>query len=119
MSLYNSEKDIRDRTFRFAKRIIEICEKLPNTIECNIIRKQLIKSGTSIGANVEEADGAETKADKANKIAISRKEARETRYWLRIISNKYISEEEIKSDIDECGEFIKIFSSIINKPKAR
>jgi len=115
----NKDTDIRLRTFNFAKRIIDICEELPKGTECNILRKQLFRSGTSIGANVEEADGAETKADTANKLCIARKEARETRYWLKLIADKYIASKNLMSDMETCSEFIKILSSIINKLKSK
>jgi len=109
--------DLKERTLSFAERILNICEQLPHTIECNVIRKQLIKSGTSIGANVEEADGSESKADTAHKLGIARKEARETRYWLTLISRKYLGSEVVSDTINESSEFIKIFSTIINKLK--
>ncbi len=114
-SYYSTDRDIRERTFNFAKRIIDICEELPGGTQSNILKKQLFRSGTSIGANVEEADGAETKPDTANKLCIARKEARETRYWLKLIADKYIDSENLFSDIETCSEFIKILSSIINK----
>ena len=114
-----SEKiyDLKDRTFKFAQRIMDISEILSDKPQYDILRKQLTKAGTSIGANVEEADGTITKKDFVNKMAIARKEAKETRYWLRLISGKYLEEEEINPDINECQELIYILSSIINKSK--
>ena len=97
--------------------MLGIVEQLPKKSQCEIIRKQLTKSGTSIGANVEEADGTITKKDFVNKMAIARKEAKETRYWLRLISGRYIKKEEITSDIKESQELINIISSIINKSR--
>ncbi len=110
--------DIRERTFRFAQRILEITEMLPKTVECVVIRTQLVKAGTSTGANVEEGDGCVTKKDFANKFTIARKEAKESRYWLRLISGKYIKAELLENDIIESQEIIKILSSIINKTKS-
>ena len=78
--------DIRERVFNFAQRVLEIAEKLPQSRVCDVLRTQLVKSGTSIGANVEEADGAVTKRDFINKIAIARKEAKETKYWLLTVN---------------------------------
>ena len=109
--------DLKERTFTFAQRILEVVEQLPKKSQCEIIRKQLTKAGTSIGANVEEADGTITKKDFVNKMVISRKEAKEARYWLRLISGRYTKEEEIAPDITECQELIKILSSIINKSR--
>jgi len=113
----NKVYDIRERTFRFAQRILEIGRMLPKTSDCEVIRIQLTKSGTPIGANVEEADGSVTKRDFINKIAIARKEAKETRYWLRLISGKYIKAKLISADLKESQEIINILSSIINKTK--
>lgn len=109
--------DIKERTFRFAQRILEIVEMLPRTSACEVIRTQLTKSGTSIGANVEEADGTITKRDFVNKMAIARKETKETRYWLRLISGKYIEAELISGDIKESQEIINVLSAIINKTR--
>ena len=97
--------------------MLEIVEQLPKQSQCEVIRKQLAKSGTSVGANVEEADGTITRKDFANKMVIARKEAKETRYWLRLISGKYAREEDIVSDINEAQEIIKILSAIINKSR--
>lgn len=88
---------------------------LSNTSACNVIRTQLIKSGTSVGANMEEADGSLTKRDFINKVVIARKEAKETKYWLRLISGKYIKSESISGDIQETQEIINILSAIIKK----
>lgn len=107
--------DLKERTFKFSQRILNITEILPQKPQCEIISKQLTKAGTSIGANVEEADGTITKKDFVNKMAIARKEAKETRYWLKLISGKYLKEEIIVPDIQECYEIISILSSIINK----
>ena len=109
--------DLKERTFKFAQRMLEIVEQLPKQSQCEVIRKQLAKSGTSVGANVEEADGTITRKDFANKMVIARKEAKETRYWLRLISGKYAREEDIVSDINEAQEIIKILSAIINKSR--
>ncbi|MDP8229673.1 MAG: four helix bundle protein [Candidatus Gorgyraea atricola] len=114
-----SEKyyNLKDRTFKFAQRIIDIVEQLPNNTRCEIIGRQLTKAGTSIGANVEEADGTLTKKDFVNKTVIARKEAKETRYWLRLSSGRYIEEKDIIMDIKECQEIISILSAIISKSR--
>jgi four helix bundle protein len=109
--------DIFERLFIFSERILDIAESLPDVKGCNILCDQLVKSGTSIGANMEEADGTVTKRDFINKVTISRNEARETRYWLKLISKKYIDKEELVDDIQEINEIIKILSAIINNTK--
>jgi four helix bundle protein len=107
--------DLRERLLIFSKRILQICKTLPKIPECEGIRKQLGDAATSIGANYEEADGALTKKDFVNKVGISRKEAKETRYWLRVISGTYIDEKEIFADIKESEEIINILSAILIK----
>ena len=101
----------------FAKRIVEIVRMLPRNPESDVIRKQLAASGMSIGANYEEADGAITKRDFLNKMAIARKEAKETKYWLRVISGSFLEPVKIASDVKEAAEIVNIFSSIINKSR--
>jgi four helix bundle protein len=107
--------DIRERSFQFALRIITISNNLPKTLTFNIIRSQLLRSGTSIGANIEEADGSISKKDFLNKTVIARKEAKETKYWLRLIASQNIQNYNMKNEIDEIQEIIKILSVMINK----
>ena len=107
--------DIRERLFLFSRRVLEICKLLPTTSECEAIKKQLSKSGTSIGANFEEADGSLTKKDFISKVAIARKEAKETKYWLRIISGIYFDESKMEYDNREIEEIICILSAILKK----
>jgi four helix bundle protein len=107
--------NLHERLLLFGKRMLEICKILPPFPECNRIRAQLGASGTSIGANYEEADGSITKKDFINKLVISRKEAKETRYFLRIISETYLKPDEIAKEIRESEEIINILSSMINK----
>jgi len=95
--------------------MLEICKMLPHYPECARIRGQLGGAGTSVGANYEEADGALIKKDFVNKVGISRKEAKETRYFLRTISGTYLDLSEIAADIRESEEIINILSSIINR----
>jgi len=77
--------DIRERTFLFSVAIIKWVRKLPRDLGTQVAARQLVESATSVGANVEEADGAGTTKDRVNKWTISRKEAREARYWVRVI----------------------------------
>jgi len=78
-------KQLEKRTKEFAVRIIRLSCKLPNTPEARVIRSQMTKSGTSVGANYREANRARSKADFKNKIKICESEASETQYWLEII----------------------------------
>ena len=80
-------KQLEKRTKLFAIDIIKMSAKLPVTIESKVIKNQVAKSGTSVGANYREANRARSKADFANKIRICESEASETVYWLEIINN--------------------------------
>ena len=113
----NEEKtyDIRERTLQFALRIVEISRDIPNGIYYSSLRSQLIKAGTSVGANLAEGDGAKTKRDFVNKLVLARKEAKETKYWLRLLNGLKIDKLNLEDEIEEIQEIINILSSIINK----
>jgi four helix bundle protein len=109
-------KELENRTRKFAVRIINLSTTLPNTTEGRIIRNQITKSGTSIGANYREANRARSKADFKNKIAICESEASETQYWLEVIVDmEWLSWDKVKLEYDECSELLGIFTSIGNK----
>lgn len=84
-------------------------------MEATAVRKQLIRSGTSIGANVEEADGAFSRADTRRSFIISKKEAQETAYWLRIVDKLWGSTVPVKNDLDEAEQLIRILRTIIDR----
>ncbi len=107
--------DIKERTFEFGVRIVRLVNTLPRTIAGVKVGDQLVKSGTSIGANVEEADGAESKRDFIHKMSIARKEARETRYWLRIVRATGLGKDtqEVSYLLQESDELVRILSAII------
>jgi len=110
------ENDLLGRTFDFGVRCLKFLKPLPSTSEYQIIKHQLGKSSTSVGANYEEAQAGSSKADFKNKVRISLKEARESNYWLRVL--KAINEntnEELNSLIVESREIKNILASIINK----
>jgi len=107
--------DLHDRLLTFSKRIMEICKLIPHYPECYNIRMQLADAGSSIGANYAEADGALTKKDFINKIGIARKEAKETKYWLKLIDGSFIKESSMIEEIRETEEIICILSSILFK----
>jgi four helix bundle protein len=106
---------IRDKSFEFAIAIIEFCELLESQKKY-VIARQLLKSGTSIGANVREAQSSESKADFVHKLKIAAKEAEETEYWLLLCrhSKNYPSGENLISILTEIQ---KLLSSIISKSK--
>ncbi len=115
----NKPYDICDRTFQFALRIINLCTFLnekPGV--ARELSKQLIRSGTSIGANLQESQSAQSTADFIHKLEIALKEAKETKYWLSLInSSKIVTEDRLISLINEINELIKILSTIIIKKK--
>ena len=89
---------------------------LPNTPEGKVIKNQITKSGTSVGANYREANRARSKPDFKNKIKICESEASETQYWMEVIREaKWLPWEKIKSDYEECSELLAIFTSIGKK----
>ena len=109
-------KDLEKRTRLFAVRIIKISAKLPNTPEGRVVRNQLTKAGTSVGANYREANRARSKADFRNKIKICESEPSETQFWLEVITEvKWLTWEEIKNDYEECSELLALFTSMGSK----
>ena len=112
--------DLEERTAKFAEDIIEFCNKLPKNVITIPIITQLIKAGTSIGANYCEADCAETKKDFEHKLGICKKESKETKYWLRIISKAVMEAKEAARVLwKEANELNLIFSSIVRKSKSK
>lgn len=111
----SKKRDIYERIYKFALSCIEHVRSFPNTLEANIIAKQLIRSATSIGANAEEADGSESKAEFIHRFSIAKKESKETSYWL------HISEDALHKPApqlrQEAYELVSIISTIIAKVK--
>jgi len=108
--------DLEDRTIKFSKNIIILCKKIPfNMINKRLI-DQLLRSGTSIGANYREANECDTKKDFKNKIRISKKEARETIYWLELLIDANLNmKDEMLTLLDESKQLMKILASIYLK----
>lgn len=103
---------IVDKTFNFSKEIIKLYIELKND-KVYELASQLFRSGTSIGANVEEAQAGQSKKDFVAKMSIAAKEARETRYWLRLIEETNISQIDVESYLKEINEIINILTKII------
>ena len=107
------ENIIKDKSFKFAIRIVNLYKFLQNEKKEFIMSKQLMRCGTSIGANVCEADRAVSKKDFVNKIGIALKEANECEYWIELLNaTNYLSEAEYKSIKDDCSEINKILIAI-------
>jgi len=106
-------KQLEKRTRKFAVQIIKLSAKLPNTPEGRVVKTQLTKAGSSIGANYREANRARSKADFRNKIRICEGEANETQFWLEVIADVgWLSSEEVKSEYEESGDRLALFTSI-------
>lgn len=113
--MYNLE----DRTLEFGKRIIRMCKALPKNFINLRLGDQCLRSGTSIGANYREANETDTKKDFANRIRISKKEAKETIYWLELLieANPEL-QTKINPLLEEVRELMKILGSIYEKAKS-
>lgn len=103
---------VQEKSFDFALLIIELFQKLQYEREY-IISKQLLRCGTSIGANVSEALAGESRADFIHKMAVSSKEARETLYWLKLLNRSQMVELNYTPYIENCEELVKILTSIV------
>ena len=111
--------DIQERTFTFGVRIIKFVDKLPRTLSATEIGKQLLRSGTSIAANMEEANGAESKSDFIHKVSIAYKEARETRMWLGMVKAAILPNAiEVTELHTECDEIVRILFAILRKTRS-
>jgi four helix bundle protein len=111
MSQFSLKYNLEERTAIFSEGIIDLCKKCPKSITVVPLINQLIRSGTSIGANYCEANGASSKKDFKNKIFLCKKESKETKYWLRLLGK---SEESVREDCrklwQEAQELTMIFS---------
>ncbi|MFA6170300.1 MAG: four helix bundle protein [Candidatus Margulisiibacteriota bacterium] len=115
--------EIQDRTFKLGVKIAEFAIALYKKQELQVLLKQLLRSGTSIGANMEEADGAVSKKDFINKVSISFKEAKETRYWLRILQEAELLKNQenlnkLLNLLKETEEIANVLGAILKKAKA-
>ena len=111
---------IKDRSYQFALRILNLGKSLPRSRSGDILARQVLRSGTSIGANVEEATGAFSKGDFTYKMSTALKEARETDYWLRLVrDSNLLPTNRLESLIQEADGIKKILGAIVRSSKAR
>ena len=111
-----NEKDIKilDRSCQFALRIVKVIQKLPDVKGAKVLGNQLLRAGTSVGANVEEAVGAYSKRDFTHTMNIALKEARETHYWLRLLqSSETVKPARLSAILAETEEIKKILGAIV------
>ncbi|MCK4454313.1 four helix bundle protein [Candidatus Parcubacteria bacterium] len=112
--------DLEERTIKFSKDIVDFLRKLPQNSITKPLINQLVRSGTSIGANYSEADEANSKKDFLNKIAIAKKETKETKYWLRIIAHTFPQfRDEIRILWKEAQELNLILAAIIRNSNTK
>lgn len=115
----DKDNQIVTKTKAFASRIIKLYKFLNNEKREFIICKQILRSGTSIGANVRESIYAQSKADFINKMSIALKESSETEYWLELLfENEYLDEKAFKSIYDENCQLTAMLTSIVKSSKA-
>ena len=106
-------EELKRRTKEFALRVIRLVSSLPNTREADVLGKQLLRAGTSVGTNYREATRARSKAEFRSKIGIVEQEADETLYWLELIEGAGIIRQELIADLlKESDELVAIFTTI-------
>lgn len=107
-----SKSLVGERSFDFALEIISLYKKLIEEREF-VLSKQLLRSGTSIGANVEEAGAAQSRKDFLHKMSIASKEARETQYWLRLLQQSQITSIDVSPTLENATELVRMLTSIV------
>lgn len=112
------EHNVQNKSFLFAVRIVKLCKVLRNDRQEYVLSKQLLRSGTSIGANIAEAQQAQTRPDFLSKLNISLKETTETLYWLRLLeATDYLTKSEYESIASDCIELEKILTASVKAIK--
>ena len=113
------ENVIKTKTYQFAVRIVKLNKFLTNEQKEYVLSKQILRSGTSIGANTEEADAGQSKKDFIAKLSIALKEAKETHYWLRLLlDSEYITQQMFESLMQDCEEIIFILTKILQTSRS-
>lgn len=114
----NTENAVKNKSFDFAVRIVNLSRYLAEDKKEFILSKQIMRSGTSIGANVAEAGGGISKAEFSHRISIAYKEAKETQYWLKLLNEtKFIDNKSYDSISVDCDELCKLLFSILKTTK--
>ena len=112
------ENAVKEKSFRFAVRTVKVCKFLSEIKNEYVMSKQLLKCGTSIGANVAESRFAQSRPDFISKLSIALKEAGEAEYWLRLLyETNYLTEKQFMSLICDCEELEKLLASIVKSSK--
>lgn len=121
MGLEIMKSDLPERTFAFAERIVRLCQVLEDSGRVSkTLAHQLLRSGTSIGANVEEAQAGESRKDFVHKYSIACKEARETHYWLRLLAGAdVLPKSRLDSLTQEAHELVAILTTIVKNTREK
>ncbi|SRR5258708_38736941 len=115
----NKENVLKDKSYGFALRIIKLYKHLCETKKEFVLSKQVLRSGTSIGANIAEANQTQSKSDFIHKLSIAHKESFETDYWLNLLRDSdYISSSQAESLLQDCVELEKLLTASIKTAKA-
>jgi four helix bundle protein len=113
------ESVLREKSYQFALRIVKLYQFIVSEKKEFVLSKQILRAGTSIGANVEEAGQAQSKSDFVHKLSIAQKESFETDYWLRLLrDSNYLTETQADSMLNDCRELQKLIISSIKTVKA-
>lgn len=112
-------RDLPERTFEFARRVVRLCQVLDQTPGVSrVLAGQLLRAGTSIGANVEEGQASQSRADFLAKYSIACKEARETHYWLRLLAaSELLPDVRLGELQDEADQLVAILTSIVRRTR--
>jgi len=114
------QADLKERLLEFGARIVTLVEALPRTLVGRRIGDQLLRSGTSVGANYEEAQAAESKEDFVHKLQVALKEAREANYWLRLLAkSRKLPPERLASILDESSQLRAMLSKAVARAKGK
>ena len=109
---------ITEKSFQFAIRIVKLHKYLRTEKDEYTLSKQILRSGTSIGANIAESQQAQSRSDFISKLSIALKEATETNYWLRLLhATSYLTDKEFSTMWEDCKELEKLLTAIINSTK--
>jgi len=112
-------RPLRDKSYLFAIRIVELCKMLINSKKEYILSKQILRSGTAIGALIREAEFGQSKADFTNKLSVALKEANETLYWISLLKDTHYIDAKLYASLEEdCKELIKMLVSSVKTSKA-
>jgi four helix bundle protein len=115
----NKSPDLPARTFAFARRVVKLCQSLDRTPGVGrTLARQLLRSASSVGANVEEGQASQSRADFTARYYVACKEARETLYWLRLLADAELIPSELSAElIDEANQLVAILTTIVKKTR--